>query len=265
MGRQVDRRDRQTGAMKGKQQAPDASRERSVDDGGAIQAGGVGGESPGAAPRAAGGSAGKIGEAPPAAVATLFPHDKLEAIYKYVEILSKQGIDWGLIGPKEAGRIWSRHVLNCAALAPLVGEGSRVCDVGSGAGLPGIPLALARPDLQVTLLEPLQRRAEFLRQAVDTLGLGSRVNVVRGRAEEHRDRYQVVTARAVAPLPRLMGWCLPLLDAGGTLLALKGESAEREVLEVRALLRRQRLIADVIPVLVAEGLPETRVVRVRGR
>lgn len=205
----------------------------------------------------------RVGETPPAVVELTFPATNLQQTYRYVDILLNQGIDWGLLGPKEAARVWSRHVLNCAALAPLIGPGSRVCDVGSGAGLPGIPLALARPDLRVTLLEPLQRRAEFLTMTVDALALGPRVTVVRGRAEEHAGRYDVVTARAVAPLVRLVGWCAPLLAPGGTLLALKGESAEQEVLDARTLLRRRRLSAEVLPLRVAEGLPETRVVRIR--
>jgi 16S rRNA (guanine527-N7)-methyltransferase len=138
-----------------------------------------------------------------------------------------------LIGPRELPRLWERHLLNSAAIASLVPAGARVVDVGSGAGLPGIPLALARPDLTVTLLEPLARRVAFLTECVDRLGL-ERVTVVRGRAEEGPVRRElggadVVTARAVAPLDRLAGWCLPLLRPGGLLLAMKGSTAAEEL------------------------------------
>ncbi len=135
----------------------------------------------------------------------------------------------GVIGPREADRIWDRHILNSLALADLIPVGATVVDVGSGAGLPGIPLAIARPDLSVTLLEPLLRRTTFLEPVVRELGLGDRVRVVRARAEDHHEQYDVVTARALAPLDRLIRWCRPLLKDGGTLLALKGRSAEDEI------------------------------------
>lgn len=119
---------------------------------------------------------------------------------QYVDILASRGVDWGLIGPREVDRLWSRHVLNSLAIAPLIGTGATVLDVGSGAGLPGLPLAIHRPDLSITLLEPLLRRANFLTQAVAELGLDERVSVVRGRAEEYRGRHRVVTARASSTL-----------------------------------------------------------------
>ena len=148
-------------------------------------------------------------------------------------------------------------------LSSLIAAGSRVVDVGSGAGLPGIPLAIHRPDLSITLLEPLLRRATFLTEAVAELGLSDRVTVVRGRAEEHRERYHVVTARAVAALPKLLTWCLDLVDTRGQVLALKGESAEDELLAVRKMLRKRRLIGDVLT-FPAPGTGEpTWVVRVR--
>lgn len=178
-----------------------------------------------------------------------------EAIKRYVDILSSRGVEWGLIGPREGDRLWERHVLNSVALSPLLPEGATVVDVGSGAGLPGIPLALYRPDLRVTLLESLLRRSEFLSLAVEELGLADRVDVVRGRAEEHRGRYGVVTARAVAPLDRLIGWCSPLLAPGGALVALKGASASAELAAAAGSLRRDRL-AGVLQELPVPGTDE---------
>jgi 16S rRNA (guanine527-N7)-methyltransferase len=182
---------------------------------------------------------------------------------QYVTLLATIGVERGLIGPRETGRLWERHVLNSAAPAELVAPGASVVDVGSGAGLPGIPLALRRPDLRVTLLEPLLRRSVFLTEVVDALGLGDRVTVVRGRAEEHRATYDVVTSRALAPLPRLLGWCLPLTAPRGAVLALKGRSAEDEVKESSADLRRQRLTADVVEVRAHPAGEPTTVVRLQ--
>lgn len=161
--------------------------------------------------------------------------DLLPLAERYAAWLAGAGTERGLLGPREVPRIWDRHVLNSAALAPLLAPGESVVDVGSGAGLPGIPLALARPDCTYVLLEPLLRRAEFLREVVDDLGLGDRVSVLRARAEEaarEPRRWDVAVARAVAPLDRLAGWCLPLLRPGGRLLALKGERAAEEALSV---------------------------------
>jgi 16S rRNA (guanine527-N7)-methyltransferase len=157
----------------------------------------------------------------------------VDAAAEYARLLATEGTVRGLIGPREVPRLWERHLLNSAAIASLVPIGDRVVDVGSGAGLPGIPLALARPDLTVTLLEPLARRVAFLTECVRRLGL-ERVTVVRGRAEEGPIRRQlggadVVTARAVAPLDKLAGWCLPLLRPGGLLLAMKGSTAAAEL------------------------------------
>jgi 16S rRNA (guanine527-N7)-methyltransferase len=158
--------------------------------------------------------------------------ERLEVARRYAEHLATTGVERGLIGPREAPRVWDRHLLNCAVVAELVPHGARVVDVGSGAGLPGIPLALARPDLRIVLVEPLARRVTWLREMVADLGL--RIEVERGRAEETavRRRWEgadVVTARAVAPLARLAEWALPLLRPGGRLLAIKGASAPFEV------------------------------------
>ena len=149
------------------------------------------------------------------------------------ELLADAGVKRGLIGPREVPRLWERHLLNCAVLSEVVPEGVTVCDVGSGAGLPGIPLALVRPDLKITLLEPLLRRTNFLQEVVELLGL-DHVTVVRGRAEEVLGKLppvHVVTARAVAPLDRLAGWGVPLLRPYGEMLALKGDTAEEELEE----------------------------------
>ena len=167
--------------------------------------------------------------------------DSLPRARRYAELLAERGVDRGVIGPREVDRLWERHLLNSAVLAELLPRESRVVDVGSGAGLPGIPLAIARPDLRLTLLEPMARRVEWLREVVTDLELTA--EVARGRAEEGpvRERWggqDVVTARAVAPLGRLASWCLPMVRPGGQLLALKGASAaeelERDAAEVTA-------------------------------
>lgn len=180
-------------------------------------------------------------ELPPApeAARKLFGDFLPEAV-RYGELLADTGVRRGLIGPREVPRLWERHLLNCAVLAEAVPEGVTVCDVGSGAGLPGIPLALVRPDLRITLLEPLLRRTTFLQEAVEALGM-EHVTVVRGRAEEVLGTLppvQVVTARAVAPLDRLAGWGVPLLRPYGEMLAIKGDTAVEELKGARAALHK---------------------------
>ncbi len=170
-----------------------------------------------------------LADAPPAAVRIF--GDRLTLAARYAELLATVGAERGLIGPREATRLWDRHLLNCAAVAELIPPGARVVDAGSGAGLPGIPVALARPDLRITLVEPMQRRTDFLREVVKQLGLD--VDVVRGRVEdasvrEHIGEVDAVVCRAVAALDRLAEWCLPLLRAGGQLLAIKGDRAHEE-------------------------------------
>ena len=169
-----------------------------------------------------------------------------EAISKYVDILASRGIDWGVVGPREGERLWDRHILNSIASESLFPEGATVVDVGSGAGLPGIPLAILRPDLRVTLLEPLLRRANFLDLSVAEIGLEDRVRVIRARAEDHHERYAVVVSRALAPLPRLIGWCAPLMTRSGSLLALKGVSAGAELTEATAAIRKAGLAGAVL-------------------
>lgn len=157
----------------------------------------------------------------------------LDGAVRFVERLRAHGVTRGLIGPREVERLWDRHVLNSAVVSDLIPIGARVVDVGSGGGFPGVPIALARPDVRVTLVEPMARRVDWLQEVVDDLEL-AHVDVVRGRAEELlvRDAVgdaDVVTARAVAPLAKLVAWCLPLVRRGGSLLALKGATAQDEV------------------------------------
>ena len=169
--------------------------------------------------------------APPPAARTVFA-DRLPVLEAYAVLLAGPGVERGLLGPREAPRLWERHLLNCAGLAELVEPDQVVLDLGSGAGLPGLVLAALRPDLTVVLVEPLLRRATFLSEVVAELAL-PQVVVRRARAEELAGQLlvDVVTARAVAPLDRLAAWGLPLLRPGGLLLALKGERADSELAE----------------------------------
>ena len=203
-------------------------------------------------------------EGVPAAAEELL-HGRREALERYAALLAGPGIERGLIGPSEGGRLWSRHLLNCAAVAPLIPPGDQVADVGSGAGLPGLVLAVVRPDLQVTLIEPMARRVAFLQECVDELGL-PQVTVTRARAEALADILIVgtVTARAVAPLPRLAPLALPLLGPRGQLLALKGRSAAEELAQVRPLLAGWGVEEAEMVECGGEVLAEpTRVIRLR--
>jgi 16S rRNA (guanine527-N7)-methyltransferase len=203
---------------------------------------------------------------PPAVAAKVFG-DRLGLAVDYARLLVTDGVVRGLIGPREAPRIWERHLVNCAVVSEIIPIGASVVDVGSGAGLPGIVLAVARPDLYITLVEPLARRTAFLSEAVTALGLESTVTVVRGRAEDVVDGppagADVVTARAVAPLDRLAGWCLPLAKVGGRLLALKGATAAEEAAEHRDAVAALGG-ADPVVRLCGEGLidPPTTVIEV---
>jgi 16S rRNA (guanine527-N7)-methyltransferase len=169
--------------------------------------------------------------APPEAAADLFG-PRFATAQRYAEILAGAGVECGLIGPRELGRLWDRHLLNSAAVAELLECGEQVADIGSGAGLPGIPLALARPDLRITLIEPLLRRSDFLREVTAELEID--VAVIRGRAEDKSVQRQVgemdaVVSRAVASLDKLTKWSVPLLKPDGRMVALKGERAEEEI------------------------------------
>ena len=186
----------------------------------------------------------------PEAAARVFGAD-LPAAERYVARLASDGVARGLIGPREVPRLWERHVLNSAAVAEAVPEGARVVDVGSGAGLPGIPLGLARRDVRVTLVEPMARRIEFLEEVLPELpGDDGRWRIVRGRAEDRAvagavGPVDVVTARAVAPLPRLVAWCRPLMRPGSQLIALVGARALEE-------------LPGLVPQLEAVGMREVR-------
>ncbi|KZS67554.1 16S rRNA (guanine(527)-N(7))-methyltransferase RsmG [Mycobacterium ostraviense] len=176
--------------------------------------------------------------------------DRLGLARRYADWLAGPGADRGLLGPREAERMWERHLLNCAVIGELVDPGERIVDIGSGAGLPGVPLALVRPDLRIVLLEPSLRRSEFLHEVVADLGLA--VDVVRGRAEDPAVRKRlgasdVAVSRAVAPLDKLTKWSMALLKRDGRMLAIKGERAADEVAKYRR-------------VMTASGVRDVRVV-----
>lgn len=179
--------------------------------------------------------------AAPSGAAVVFGEHEPLAV-RYVALLADTGVTHGLIGPREVPRLWERHVLNCAVIQDVFEVGASVIDVGSGAGLPGIALAIARPDLEVTLVEPMLRRTTWLAAAVAELDLPN-VEVKRARAEELAGQLSSswVTARAVARLAKLARWCVPLLAPGGTLVAMKGSNARAELEEDRALLSRMGL------------------------
>ncbi|MGB7449759.1 MAG: 16S rRNA (guanine(527)-N(7))-methyltransferase RsmG [Ornithinimicrobium sp.] len=186
---------------------------------------------------------------PPRAAAEIFG-EQLALAVRYADLLVSTGIEHGLLGPREAPKVWERHIVNCAAVESLLPHRTRLIDIGSGAGLPGLALAIARPDLKVTLIEPLARRTRWLDDAVAQLGL-TQVSVQRARAEDMGSLIQapVVTARAVARLDKLATWAWPLLPEGGRLLALKGQSADDELMEAGPTLDRlgtgRRVVHDV--------------------
>ncbi|WP_158496888.1 16S rRNA (guanine(527)-N(7))-methyltransferase RsmG [uncultured Micrococcus sp.] len=214
-----------------------------------------------------------VGQEPPELPAELYEAadqifgDALDAAQRYVAHLADTGIEWGLIGPREVPRLWERHVLNCAVVADLVPQGALVADVGSGAGLPGLCLALARPDCQFLLIEPLERRVEWLDMVVADLGLEN-VDVIRGRAEQvglNLD-VDVVTARAVSALKSLLPLTMPLLGGRGQLLAIKGRSAADEIAAAAKPLRKYSGAEPEILTVGDDVLPQpTTVVRVTAR
>jgi 16S rRNA (guanine527-N7)-methyltransferase len=200
----------------------------------------------------------------PAVARRVFASGALVDAERFAELLAREGVLRGLIGPREVPRLWERHLLNSAVLSDAIPLHASVCDIGTGAGLPGLVVAIARRDLQITLVEPLLRRTTFLDEVVDELAL-DHVEVLRGRAEElHGDRtFDVVTSRAVAPLGRLLEWSMPLVSPSGALVAMKGQSVDEEVRQAQSVLRRYRCAEPEILALGAEVVdPPTRVVRV---
>ena len=191
--------------------------------------------------------------------------DRLELAKRYVEHLATSGIERGLIGPREVPRLWSRHVLNCAVVAELIDDGAKVADVGSGAGLPGLCLAIARPDLYLTLIEPLERRVTWLEEVVMDLGLNN-VEIIRSRAEAAIGKVEcsVVTARAVSALDTLAPLTIPLLGGKGELLAIKGRSAAEEITKAAKILKKLGGVQTDVLTAGADILAEpTTVVRVK--
>ena len=201
--------------------------------------------------------------AAPSAAAGVFG-SRLPLAAQFAGLLADSGVTHGLVGPREVPRLWERHVLNCAVIHPALPAGADVIDVGSGAGLPGLALAIARPDVRMHLVEPMLRRTTWLLAAVDELRLDN-VEVHRGRAEQFWDQLSapVVTARAVARLGELARWSLPLVQAGGSMLALKGASAQEELEADRAALRRLGAVSEAVEMYGDEVIsPATIVVRV---
>lgn len=186
----------------------------------------------------------------------VFPSGRLPLAERYAELLATDGVVRGLIGPREAPNLWDRHLLNCAVLGEVVPQEATLADLGSGAGLPGLVLAIARPDLTITLVEPLLRRTTFLDEVVHDLQL-TNVEVVRGRAQDlHGKRtFEVVTSRAVAPLGRLLEWSMPLVSPTGALVAMKGSSVQEEILEAAPVLEQYRCAEPTVTIL-GEGLVE---------
>jgi len=176
----------------------------------------------------------------PEVLATLVAADRVLLLERYAQSLATDGVLRGLLGPREVPRLWDRHLLNSVVLGEAVPVGASVADVGSGAGLPGLALAIARPDLTVTLVEPLLRRTTYLTEVVADLGLEGQVTVVRARAEERhgRETFDAVASRAVAPLDRLLGWCMPLVAPTGSMIAMKGSAAADEIASARPVWER---------------------------
>jgi 16S rRNA (guanine527-N7)-methyltransferase len=186
--------------------------------------------------------------------------DRFAAVCAFAELLAVEGERRGLLGPREYDRLWERHIMNSAAIVPHLPAGN-LADVGSGAGLPGLVVASMEPDRPVTLIEPMERRTVWLRDSIAALGLEN-VRVVRARAEEVGEEFDVVTARAVAALDKLVKWCSPLLADGGSMVLLKGRSAADEIERARFALRKVGMSAQLIEASTLPGLDSTTVVRV---
>jgi 16S rRNA (guanine527-N7)-methyltransferase len=202
--------------------------------------------------------------APPDIARDVFAGEAWDRANAFAELLAGPGVVRGLLGPREVPRIWDRHLLNCAVVAEVVPPEVRLVDIGSGAGLPGLVLAIVRQDITVTLLEPLLRRTVFLEECVEALKLDN-VEVLRARAEElaGKREFDVASARAVAPLDRLLKWAMPLLREGGELIAMKGERAEAELAEAETQLRASGVrSAELVTVGRGKVEPPATLVRV---
>ena len=186
--------------------------------------------------------------------------DMYPRVLAFADMLAAEGVERGLIGPREVGRLWERHILNSAALAPYLGEG-RVADVGSGAGLPGMVLAAMDPSRDYVLIEPMERRIQWLFEVAERCGIDN-VRVVRGRAEEVTESVEadIVTARAVAAIDKLVKWCSPLLSPHGRLVLLKGRSAADELDRAKYTLRKQRFTGEIHTAGTIAGVDATTVV-----
>ena len=189
--------------------------------------------------------------------------DRIELARAYASALARDSDTLGLLGPRELEILWSRHILNSAVVAQLVSDGKSVADVGSGAGLPGIPMAIAQPNAHFTLIEPMERRSDWLIAQVQELGL-TNVEVIRARAEEVGQVFDIVTARAVSNLSKLLRLTIDLIREGGELLALKGSKASEEIAEAQKLSKKMKLAGFDLLTVGAEHLADpTTVVRTR--
>jgi 16S rRNA (guanine527-N7)-methyltransferase len=194
-------------------------------------------------------------EAEPAAAVAIFG-DQIDQARSFAQTLANDSDELGLLGPRELDKLWSRHILNSAVVAELVRPGDKVADVGSGAGLPGIPMAIARPDAQFVLIEPMERRSTWMLEVVEDLGLKN-VRVLRSRAEDVTEQdFDIVTARAVAALDKLLKMCVPLLKPGGALIALKGSKAAEEIANSKKLEKKLGISRFEILVCGEKFLPE---------
>ncbi len=199
-------------------------------------------------------------EAEPAVAAQIFGAN-LDKARLYAAALVRDGDELGLLGPREMPRLWSRHILNSAVVSQLVADGATVADVGSGAGLPGIPMAIAQRNAHFTLIEPMERRSNWLIEQVAALGL-TNVTVKRARAEEVGEVFDVVTARAVSALPKLLRLTVPLTRDGGVILALKGSKAQDEIADSKSLVKKLKIASFEVIQVGTEHLAEpTTVVR----
>ncbi|WP_020017334.1 16S rRNA (guanine(527)-N(7))-methyltransferase RsmG [Promicromonospora sukumoe] len=188
-----------------------------------------------------------------------------DGVARYAELLRDQGELRGLIGPREVPRIWERHILNSAAVVPYLPASGSVADIGSGAGLPGIVIAVMRPELDVILVEPMERRTIWLAEVVAELGL-TNVQVKRGRAEEYHDAFEAdaVTSRAVAALSKLVRMSMPLVRVGGELVILKGRNVAQEIEPARKVLRKFAAAEpEILEGSTVAGVEATTILRVR--